>query len=290
MIVHPRGPTLALAAALLAGCGGEVTEAPDPPSIDALIERFEPENIDGRLTAESAEDLFTGLVADVAVIIAAGALVTTVSVASDNLDAATAENSNALTAAPEGAAGPDAPTAERSPAVGTDRHAISASAGAWARLTHICPGLDGSVDRANGALQLQTLLEDLANLVIWGDALDCTVAGLDGEASTFAAELIISFETATSLILATMIGDMTVGGEPTSFSLEMSYIDSTVQLRRDVEGVGAFLVGIANLDAQSAVEVQVTDAFSTWTCGYEVEPSGVIGRCASAGGEVLTWP
>lgn len=283
MIRARRAPTaLALAAMLFTGCGGDVEEVPTPPDINTLMDRFEPASIDGELTTETAEALFTGLVADLAIIVAAGALIATVATASDGIEAATGESESSLTAEPMMRA--------EGVAVGTQQHAITASAGAWARVTHICPGLDDSVDRDNGVLQLQTVLEDLDDVVIWGDALDCIVEGLDGASSVFAAELVIAYEVATGGILGSMIGDMSESGEVLPFSLEMSLIEGIVQLRRDVDGAGAFLVGISNLDGDEATSVTVTDAVGTWTCGYSVEESGVAGRCESDTDEVLTWP
>lgn len=262
-----------VAAALLGGCLPEVRETPEAPSTAALIERFTA-GADGVLDAASTTALVRGLIDDLVVIAAAVALVAEVDATATGLDEADdpGSGSNALTA--EGAV------------IGERRHALSADAGAWAEVTHICPGVDGSLDPANGRLRLRTVLADFDEQIsAWGEADGCRVSGSEGPA-TIDADINSVFRRADSALYVEVIGDLRDAAAPLPFALALQSLDGAVTLHRIVEGSGSFLIGVDRLeDGRGAVSVR--DALGEWLCTYAQDP--LRGTCRR-GAEVLQWP
>lgn len=265
--------SMVFAATLVAGCLPEVRETPKAPSTAALVERFTA-GADGTLDPTTTEALVRGLLDDVVVIAAAVALVAEVDETTAEIDAAEdpANDENALTA--EGVA------------LGERQDALSADAGAWAQITHICPGVDGSLDAANGRLRLRTVLADFdEEIPVWGEAAACQVSGSEGPA-TIDADINSVFRRADEALYVEMAGRLRDAAEPLPFALALRSLDGAIALHRVVDGSGSFLIGVDRLeDGRGAVSVR--DALGEWLCTYSQDP--LRGTCRR-GDEVLQWP
>lgn len=272
--------TLALA---VVGCGPEPEPVPTPPSTAALVAQFD--QIDGVLDEATAVALVEGLVADLVVIAAAAALVAEVDAARAEVDDAEI-GTGALTAAPAEA---DEQTSD--PRLGTRRDALTAEAGAWARLTYICPGADRAVvDDANGALVLRTVLDDLdERLVLWGDARDCVVdTGTDEGLATLDAAVLAHYVVDADALYARLDGALRSVAADRPFSIDLVREADVTRLYRVVDG-GSFVIGIEGLEtgALDAGVLTVADRDGVWRCSYVADAaSGVCER----GAEVVQWP
>lgn len=274
---------LALAPALI-GCGDEGPETPTPPPIEPLLERFGPP--DGVLDAAAAQALVEDAVEDVVTFAAVGVLLAELDAVVAGLDTATEDDeaSSGLRAAPDGIDG--------SPPIGQSRHALDARAGAWARVTHLCPGADRSVvDPANGRLQLRTVLDDLvsdpqAPLIIWGEARACRLDTGDALA-TLDADITTAFlQDGSGELLVSLVGGLAEPEGLTEFGVELLRRADEYVLRRDVPGNGGFLVGLDALGG-AIDSATLTDAVGEWRCTFDT--AAAAGTCAR-GEERLSWP
>jgi len=184
-------------------------------------------------------------------------------------------------------------TAEPStPALGTRHSALTADAGAWARLTYICPGADRSVvDDANGKLVLRTVLEDFDDrVVLWGDALDCIVdPDTDDGLATLDAAVLAHYIVEDDALYVGLDGALRLPADDRPFTLDfVQDIDGT-RLYRVVDA-GSFVIGLDGLGSSSldgGGAVTVRDRDGVWRCTYQAD--AVSGRCVRDG-EVLRWP
>lgn len=271
---------MAPALAAFVGCAQDPEPVPSPPATDALIAEFE--QATGALDAASAEALVEGLLTDLVVIAAAVALVAEVENAreeADAVDTRTGSLSAALTAASDG------------PALGTHRAPLTAEAGAWARLTYICPGLDRDVvDPANGKLVLRTVLEDIDTAwVLWGDALDCVVdSGTGDGVATLDAAVLAHYAVAPDALYARLDGALRDPDGDQPFSLDLVSDPFGVRLYRAIDS-GSFVLGFDALDGATldAGAVTVLDRDGLWRCTYQDD--AISGRCVQ-GDRALRWP
>lgn len=271
---------------LLTGCLPEPRTVPTPPPTDPILARFATGG-DGVLDAESGEALVTGLLEDLVVIAAAIALVAEIDEAQTVLDDAEDPDSTeqALTAADPAADPATDPAA--APALGTSRHPLTTDAGAWARLTYICPGPDRTVIRdANGKLVLRSVLADFdEEIVMWGEALACQVTSAEGLA-TIDADITGVYRRDDEALYVELIGDLRSAADAQSFALDIRSAAQGMTLYRSIEGRGSFLIGVDRLeDGRGAVTVR--DAGGEWLCTYTENP--LRGTCRR-GEEVVQWP
>jgi hypothetical protein len=267
---------------LLTGCLPEPRDVPTPPPTDPILARFATGG-DGVLDAESGEALVTGLLEDLVVIAAAIALVAEIDEAQTVLDESDDpdESEQALTAA-----GPATDPAA-GPALGTSHHSLTTDAGAWARLTYICPGPDRAIIRdANGKLVLRSVLADFdEEIVLWGEALACQVTSAEG-LSTIDADITGVYRRDDEALYVELLGDLRSATGEQSFALDIRSDADGMTLYRPVEGRGSFLIGVDRLeDGRGAVTVR--DAGGEWLCTYTEDP--LRGTCRR-GEEVVQWP
>ncbi len=289
---------LTAALALAAGCAGDdgPPPAPTPPAVDDLLLEFDA--IDGVLDADAARDLVDGALGDVVTLAAIGVLMAELDTAAGELDKAsgTSAQSESLTArmppaAASGAQGPD----RAAPPVSQRAYALNVAAGSWARLTHLCPGTDGSVaDPANGSIVLRSVFDlltiatdGLERVVVWGEASDCLLASEEGLA-TLDADITGAMElTGSNDLILSLVGQLvTADGTPSGFDLRLQQTDDGYALLREVAGNGTFLVGVRVLDS-SVTEATLTDVDGVWVCTFDADES--TGEC-SRDGEVFAWP
>ncbi len=251
---------LLLASSTLTGCATEAEDPPDAPkTAGELITKYETQT--GTLTTETARALIAGYYADFESLQLALDFVAVVGAAQQGFD--------------------NDGTEESSEGLEVKRQALSYDAGAWARLTYICPGNDDSVvDESKGNLELTAVFDTggLRDDVIWGEASDCEIASED-TALVFDGDLLLEFQDyEAGQYVFGFEGGVKRNGMDLPLAFDVQRAGDTLAQARLGEGK-RFLVGVAD-DA-----LTVTDASGVWAC---TSSDGQSGTCSHDGKEV-TW-